>query len=135
MILSIKYFSLNLLFKQVITQHKTCQGFSPFIVTKYYDFLHFQRQYHRSCLCGKYYIDSIYDYPETSMAHTILLTETQPSNTLSTNIYFSEFPLLETTPTTHDKTTNPNNAAAVSWATISHQQPTMDPTIYALTIE
>ena len=75
MILSRKYVSPDLLFEQVITQLNTCQGFPPFIVTKYYDFLHFQRQYDRSVIYGKYYIDSIFDYLETYMAHTILLTE------------------------------------------------------------
>ena len=54
------------------------------------------------------------------MAPNILLTETQPSNTLSPNISLSDFSLPETNPTTHDRTTTPNTDAAVACDTLAH---------------
>ena len=67
------------------------------------------------------------------MAAPVLLTETHPTNKISPNIDLYDFPLLETTPNTQDKTDTPNSSAAVAWATLSHQQLTVDPTIYDLT--
>ena len=48
------------------------QYFPPFLGTKYSNFLHFQKCGH-SVLYDKDYIDSNYNYLETSVAHTILL--------------------------------------------------------------
>ena len=62
-----------------------------------------------------------------------LSLNTHPKNTLSTNIVLSGFPLLETTPTTQERTTTPNNDAIVAWDTLSHQQLTVDPPISELT--
>ena len=69
------------------------------------------------------------------MAPTILLTKLHPTNTLPPNIALSDFPLLETTPTSLDKTTTPNNAAAVAWAKLAYQKQTMDTPIAALIIQ
>ena len=90
-----------------------CQGFPTFLGTKYYYFFHFQHQHQLgfSVLYDEYYI---YDYLDTSMAPTILLTEIHPTNKLSPNIVLSDFTLLETTLTTQKKTTTPNNDDAVS---------------------
>ena len=103
------------------------QGFTPFIGTKYSDILHFQGQCGRSVIYDKESIYYIYDYLETSLAPTIILTKTQP------NIDLSEFPILETTPITEERTNTLNNDAAVFWDTITHYKITMDPTISALT--
>ena len=43
------------------------------------------------------------------MASTIIITETQLTNTLSPNIALSDFPLMETTPTTQEKNTTTNS--------------------------
>ena len=109
------------------------QDFPPFLGTKYSDFIHFHHQCGCSVLYEKYSRDPIFGYLETSMAPTILLTETPPTNTLSHNIALSEFPILESTKTTQDTTTTPYNATSVSWSTLSHQKLTNDPTIYGFT--
>ena len=67
------------------------------------------------------------------MDPTILLTETYPNNIISPNISLSEFPLLETTPKTQERTMTHNHAAAVDWDTLVHQKITTNPTIPALT--
>ena len=95
--------STNLLFEQVLTQLMACQGFLTFLGTKYSDLLHFQHQCILSVLYDKDSIDSIYDYVETSMNPTILLTKTYLTNTLSPNINLSYLPLLETIPMTQEK--------------------------------
>ena len=110
-----------------------CQGFPPFLGTNYTNFLHFKRQYCSSVLYYKDSIDSIYDYLEASMAPTIFLTETLPTNTISHYISLSDFPILESTQTNQDKNNSPFSAAAVAWSTLSHQQLTMDPNIADLT--
>ena len=97
----------------------SCQGFPPFLVTKYTYLLHFQRHCGHSILYDKDSIDSMFDYPETSMAPTILITEIHPTNTISPNIALSEFPLMESTPTTQEKTTTPNNGDEFFWDTLS----------------
>ena len=77
-----------------------CQDFTISIGTKYSNLLHFQRQCGRSVLYDKYSIYSIYYYLETSISPTIIISETHPTNTLSTDPALSNFTLLETTPTT-----------------------------------
>ena len=67
------------------------------------------------------------------MYHTVILTEKNPTNTLSPNIYFSDFSLLETTLTTQEITATPNNAETVVWSKLFHQKLTIYPTIAALT--
>ena len=121
--------SPNLLVEEVMTQLMACQGFLPFLGTKFSDLLHFQHQCGHSVLYDKESIDSIYDYLETDMDPTIIITKTHPNNTLSPNISVYDFNLLETTPTTQERTTISNNGAAVSWATLSHQKLTTNPNI------
>ena len=86
-ILYIQDVSPKLPFEQVITQLMACQGFTPFLGTKYFDYLHIQRQ----CVCSVIYekdsIQSIYDYLETSMAPTILINIIHPANNISPNIF------------------------------------------------
>ena len=82
-ILSIQDISPNLLLEKVIAQLMDCQVFPPFSGTKYSNFLHFQRHCGCSVIYDKESIDWIYDYIETSMDPAILMTETNPTNTLS----------------------------------------------------
>ena len=72
---------------------------------------------------------------ETYMYPTNLITETYPTNKISTNIYLFDFQLLETNPNTQEKTTTLNNDAAAAWATIYHHNLTTYPTISTLTIQ
>ena len=67
------------------------------------------------------------------MAPTIIQTETHSTSTLSPKNALSYFTLMETTPTTQEKTTTLNNYYTVSWDTLPHQKLTMNPTIAALT--
>ena len=67
------------------------------------------------------------------MAPTILLTETTLNNNLSPKINLYDLPILKSTQTNQEKTTTPINASEVAWSRIYHKQPTMDPTISAIT--
>ena len=72
----------NPLFEKVLTQLMAYQGLPPCIGTKYSKFLHFKCQLIISVLYDKDYIDSIYDYLETSKAPTTLLTKKSVINNL-----------------------------------------------------
>ena len=63
------------------------------------------------------------------MVPTILITSTHPTNAISPNIALSDLSILESTQTTQDKTTTPNNAAAVKWDKLSQHQITMNSAI------
>ena len=90
-ILSKQDVSPELLFEKFLTQIMAYQGFPPFLGTKYSDSLNFQRQCSCSVLHDKDFTDHIYDYLDTSMVPTIILTETLTTNKISPNIALSDF--------------------------------------------
>ena len=69
------------------------------------------------------------------MYPTTFLTKTISDNTLSPNVYLSDFHILESIQRTQDTTTYPDNYTSVAWATTSHKKLTMEPTTDALTIK
>ena len=82
----------NLLFEKVLTQLTAFQSYPNFICTEYSDFIYLKHQYVCSVIYYKYYIDSIYDNIQTSMALTTLITETHPTKNFHSTLTCLDFP-------------------------------------------
>ena len=110
-----------------------CQGFPPFIGTKYSNFLNFQLKHGHSVIYEKDSLNYLYGYLETSKAPTTLIPKTSSTSNNSPYIAIYDFPTLAPTQPPQDASTSPSNATYVSWATFFQQQFNMDPNIAALT--
>ena len=110
-----------------------CQGFPPFLTTKYSNFIDFQRQCDLSVLHDKDSLGSLYNYLETSKAPTTLLTKIISTVNSAPYIAMYDLPTLSSTSPAQYPSTPHDNVTSVAWSTLSHQQLTMYPTIDSLT--